>query len=264
VLTPRLEALTDYRVDAASVPTIDLAARTLAARLGRPRVGVMGFSFAGGLALIAGSRPETSSAIGLIVAVGAHDELARVTRFFAEGAAPAPHGPPLALRPHEYGPLVLAYGHPASFFSAADVSIAHEAMRLALWEQHDEANRLAETLSPEGKERWRELTTGDRRALSSSLEALARDEAQRLRDASPHGKLGGLRVPVFLLHGSGDSVIPPTETEWLASEVPPEDLREALVSPVVQHVELQGAPTWIDELRLVRFLGRVMAELDAV
>ena len=262
VLTPRIDALTDYRIDAASVPTIDVAARTLAARLGRPRVGVMGFSFAGGLSLVAASRPETSAAIGLVVAVGAHDELARVTRFFAEGKAPAPHGAPLSMRPHEYGPLVLAYGQPERFFSGGDVAIAREAMRLKLWERHPEAIERAKALSPEGRERFEQLTTGDRAKLAPILNALADENGAAFREASPHGKLGGVRVPVFLLHGAGDSVIPPTETEWLASEVPPEDLREALVSPVIQHVELHGEPGLRDRYAVVHFLSSVLTELD--
>ena len=263
VLTPRIEALTDYRIDAASVPTIDVASRTLAARLGRPRVGVMGFSFAGGLSLVAASRPETSAAIGLVVAVGAHDELARVTRFFAEGKSPAPSGPPLSMRPHEYGPLVLAYGRPDRFFSTSDVPIAREAMRLKLWERHDEAIARAKELSPEGRERFEQLTTGDRSKLAPILVALADENGSTFREASPHGKLDGLRVPVFLLHGAGDSVIPPTETEWLASEVPPEDLRESLVSPVIQHVELHGEPSLRERFQVVHFLSSVLTELDA-
>lgn len=264
VLTPRIDALTDYRIDAASVPTIDVASRALAERLGRPRVGVMGFSFAGGLALVAASRVETSRAIGLVVAVGAHDELARVTRFFADGRTPSPHGEMLAMRPHEYGPLVLAYGHPEHFFAPEDVPIAREAMRLKLWEKHGEAVERAKALSPAGAQRWEQLVGGDRAALAPILESLARENASVLDAASPHGKLGGVRVPVFLLHGAGDSVIPPTETQWLATEVPPEDLREALVSPIIQHVELHGDPTAVERYAVIRFLSRVLAELDTL
>lgn len=264
VLTPQIEALTDYRIDAASVPTIDVASRQLAKRIGRRRVGVMGFSFAGGLSLVAASRPETSSAIGLVVAIGAHDELARVTRFFAEGNTPRPHGAPLTMRPHEYGPLVLAYGNPTRFFAGDDVAIARDAMRLKLWEKHGEAMERAKALSPEGAARWDALVSGDRGTLAPILEAIASENASTLRDASPHGKLDAVRVPIFLLHGAGDSVIPPSETQWIASQVPAQSLREALVSPIIQHVEIHGKPSVLDRYDVVRFLSRVLAELESI
>lgn len=262
VLTPRIAALTDYRIDAASVPTIDVASRALAARLNRARVGVMGFSFAGGLSLVAASRPEASPAIGMVVAIGAHDDLARVTRFFAEGSTPSPHGVPLVMHPHEYGPLVFAYGYPERFFEGPDVAIAKEAMRLRLWEKHGEADELAKSLSAEGAKRWAELVGGDRASLGPLLETLTRENAAAFDAASPHGKLGNLHVPVYLLHGSGDSVIPPTETEWLATEVPARELRGSLVSPVIQHVELSGEPTVRDRFAIVHFLSNVIRDLD--
>jgi dienelactone hydrolase len=264
VLTPRIDALTDYRIDAASVPTIDRATHVLAERLGRSRVAVMGFSFAGGLSLVAASQRETSRAIGLVVAIGAHDELARVTRFFAHGTSPAPDGSTLTMAPHEYGPLVLAYGKADRFFGPEDVAVAREAMRLKLWERHDEAVERAKALSPAGMKRWEELTSANRMALAPLLETLADENAAMFRDASPHGKLGTVRVPVFLLHGAGDSVIPPTETQWLATEVRPEQLRDALVSPLIQHVELHGDPTIVDRFAIVHFLARVIGELDAI
>lgn len=262
VLTPRIDALTDYRIDAASVPTIDVAARALATRLGRSRVGVMGFSFAGGLALVAASRPDTSRAIGLVVAVGAHDELARVTRFFGSGQTTTPDGRPFTMTPHEYGPLVLAYGAASEFFDEVDVPIARDAMRLKLWEKHDEAKREAEKLSPPGRERWEQLVSGNRAAVAPILERLAARHEATFRAASPHGKLADVRVPVFLLHGAGDSVIPPSETLWLASQVGPERLRDSLVSPIIQHVELHGEPSLLDRFRIVHFLSGVLTELD--
>lgn len=262
VLTPRIEALTDYRIDAASVPTIDVATRTLASRLGRPRVGLMGFSFAGGLALVAASNPATSRGIGVVVAVGAHDDLGRVTRFFADGATTTPDGRSVTMRPHEYGPLVVAYGSAERFFSAEDVPRARDVMRLRLWERGGDADRLAKGLSEAGQHRFGELIAGDRAALAPLIAKVTEERAQDFRAASPHGKLGGIRVPVYLLHGSGDSVIPPTETAWLASEVPATQLRDALVSPIIQHVEIHGEPSWRERGAVVRFLARILGELE--
>jgi pimeloyl-ACP methyl ester carboxylesterase len=79
---------------------------------------------------------------------------------------------------------------------------------------------------------------------------------------APPARLASLRVPVFLLHGSGDTVIPPSETGWLAREVPKDQLRDVLVSPSIVHIELTGKPTWHDQWSLIHFLADVLGELQ--
>jgi dienelactone hydrolase len=56
VLTPELPGIKDYHVSKDSVRTIGESAKWLAAQTGGP-VGVMGLSFAGGLALVAAADP---------------------------------------------------------------------------------------------------------------------------------------------------------------------------------------------------------------
>src|SRR5688572_7079275 len=61
VLTPEIADLADYRITASGVGVIRDAVGYLASRtdhVTRERVGVLGFSFAGGLALVAAAQPE--------------------------------------------------------------------------------------------------------------------------------------------------------------------------------------------------------------
>ena len=80
---------------------------------------------------------------------------------------------------------------------------------------------------------------------------------------SPRGHLAGLGVPVFLLHGAGDTVIPSAETEWIAREVPPSMLRSALVSPALVHVEMGPGTPLGQQWELVHFMARVLEEAEA-
>ena len=80
---------------------------------------------------------EFAQKIGLVVAVGAHDDMGRVARFFAANTITKPDGAEAPFHAHEYGVLVLAYSHLEDFFSPADVPIAREAMRQKLWELPD-------------------------------------------------------------------------------------------------------------------------------
>jgi dienelactone hydrolase len=265
VLTPEVRELCDYRIDVASVEAIASAAHVLATELGgtRPtRVGVMGLSFAGGLAIIAAAAEETAADIAFVVSVGGHDDLSRVLRFFATDRIQRPDGSVEHLHAHEYGPVVLLYSHVADFFPAEDTAAAHDALRLWLHEDFTGAREAARALSPGARAKM-DLVF-DHRVSELAPELLA--EIGRLEPelaaVSPSAVLARVRVPVFVLHGAGDNVIPPTEALWLTHDLPHRWLRASLVSAAIQHVELQGEPTLGDELALVHFMSGVLEAAD--
>jgi pimeloyl-ACP methyl ester carboxylesterase len=79
--------------------------------------------------------------------------------------------------------------------------------------------------------------------------------------ASPHFYLSRLHVPVMLLHGATDNVVPPTETLWLERDMPPGVLKAALISPAIGHVEVGGA-SWMDRWRLIQWMAQMLGLLD--
>jgi pimeloyl-ACP methyl ester carboxylesterase len=258
VLTPEVGALTQYRIEAASVGDIGAAAHALRARTGHA-VGVMGMSFAGGLALLAASDPRFSADVAFVVAVGAHDDLARVSRFFATNEIPRPDGSVAHLAAHPYGPLVLVYDRIGDFFPLADVPVAADALRLWLWEEKDAARVRAEALAPPSRAKLSALFAGKIGSIAPELLAEIDSQGETMRAASPHGHLAALRAPVFLLHGAGDAVIPATETLWLAQDVPRGLVQDELVSPALVHVELEGEPSVREKWALVHFMAEVLA-----
>jgi pimeloyl-ACP methyl ester carboxylesterase len=263
VLTPELREIADYRIDPVTLETIAGAARTLRDRLGGEHgVGVMGLSFSGGLALVAASDPRFNADITYVVAVGAHDDLPRVLRFFATDAIDKPDGSHETMHAHDYGPLVLVYSSIEDFFPADDVPIARDALRLWLGEQFDDAREKAEGLSPASAERMRTLF--DHKVASLAPELLAEIEKRRdeMRAVSPHDHMKDVKVPVYLLHGAGDSVIPASETLWLEADAPRGIVRATLVSAAIEHVELHGEPSAGDKWALVHFMSGVLAEAD--
>lgn len=261
VLTPELLSLTDYHVDARSIDVIGSAARDFAETL-RRKVGVLGISFGGGLSLIAASNPRYEPYIRFVVSVGAHDDLERVSQFFVTNEIARPDGTTLQLAAHEYGPLVLIYSHVGDFFPPPDVDAAHGALRLLLWEKVDESKKEAVQLSPASREKMELLYNRHIDPLAAEIKQVIAQHRVEMAAVSPHGRLGSLHVPVLLLHGSADNVIPPTELLWLEQDVPTADLESALVSPVLSHVSLEGKSTLADNLRLVRFMARILTLVD--
>jgi pimeloyl-ACP methyl ester carboxylesterase len=255
VMTPELQDLADYRVTARTIDVIGDSAVVLSTRMQR-RVGVMGLSFAGGLSLLAANRSEFRDSIGFVVAIGAHDDMGRVARFFAANVIAKPDGVESKFQAHEYGALVLAYSHLEDFFSTQDVPIAREALRQWLWEQPD-AMKSAMALSPEGKQEL-DLLLHHRDQLRGPLLGEIILHKEEMDAVSPHGHLAQLHTAIFLLHGAGDTIIPSSETLWLAQDVPAAELKASLVSPALVHVDMGDKVTWQQQWQLVDFMAQVL------
>lgn len=262
VMTPEVSELSGYEVAAPAIDTVGAAVTSLRARLGRDKVGVMGMSFGGGVGLLAAADPRFADAVSFVVAVGAHDDLARVSRFFVTSEAEQVDGGKKPAKAHDYGAVVLMYSHASDFFAAEDVPTARRALRAWLREERDEARTVARGLGPAARQKVERLFDGDLEPFRAEILAAVAKRDAEMRDVSPAGHLGGLRAPVFLLHGAGDTVIPSTETEWLATHVPARRLRAVLVSPAIVHVELES-PTLGQKAELVHFMGEVLAAAEA-
>jgi len=262
VLTPELQSLADYRVDPRDIPVIGAAAQALRQRTGS-KPGVVGFSFSGGMALLAAATPPYSEDIGFVVAVGAHDDMERVSRYLATSQIPRPDGTFESLQAHEYGMLVLVYEHVEDFFAPADADIARDAIRLQLWQDGNAARDRAAQLSPAGRATMQLLLDHKDSEVAPVLLAHLPQHASEMARVSPHGHLASLHVPVLLSHGSGDSVIPAAETLWLTQEIPAPYLRKVLISPLITHVEVGKQPGWRDKAELIEFMAAMLGELQA-
>jgi pimeloyl-ACP methyl ester carboxylesterase len=262
VLTPQLDAIADYRVTPESIDVIGKSARQLAERSGR-QVGVLGLSFAGGLSLMAAADPKYADAISFVAAVGAQDDVARVEHYLIDGSTHWPDGRLLTTPPHEYGWLILIYSHPGEFFAPADIAGARDSLRLLLHEDVEGAKRRAQSLSPEGQTLMNGIFQHQRNAFHTKLAADLDLHSAEADAVSPHGRLQGLKANVLLVHGEGDDVIPPSETEWLAKDIPRSDLQEALISRAISHVSLERQPGWRDQLAVVHWIALMLSDADA-
>jgi dienelactone hydrolase len=259
VLTPELPDIKDYQVGANSIATIGESAGWLTHEDGGRPVGVLGLSFSGGLSLLAAADPGYQKDIRFVMAVGSQDEMSRVATYYRTGEDVRPDGTEETLAPHEYGPLVLEYEHVGEFVPAQDVAPIRAVLRAHLYEdseaEHTALTRLSAAQAAEAKALMDTSSPATRTALERADERHADDMAA----VSPHGRLATLKTPVYLLHGAGDNIIPSAETEWMAAELPKRSLRAVLISPVLSHLDLDGAkPTMADQLRLVHFFAEVL------
>ena len=258
VVTPLLPKIARFEVSTDSIEIIGQTAKLLHERHGHP-VCVVGMSFSGGLALVAAADRRYAGHIGCVVAVGAHDDMERVSRFFATGEAPRPDGSVLHRAPHEYGSLVLIASAPEDFFAPADVPAAKQVLDTLLrTERIDAARPEARTLSPAGMAIMERIFNRDREPFREQLLASITRRRETMRAVSPHDRLAQIHVPVILIHGSGDDIIPPTETEWLAEGLPPRYREEVLVTPLLSHVTVEKQVTSLDRIRVVHAMAEIL------
>jgi len=235
------------------------------------RVGIIGISFAGGLSISAASRPSIRDKVAFVLSFGGHGDLYRVMRYLTTGEAPQVPG--LETHPpHDYGVAVILYG-------LADRGVVPmdqvEALRKGI-----ETFLLASQLTLVNMDEAN-ATFAKAREIAMTLPEPSRTYLNYVNDRAV-AKLGPALVPflqqlgvgdpalspqlidhpasatLFLLHGSGDTVIPAAETVLFS-----EDLQRkgadvhVLLSELITHAEVNRAATYIDVLKLVNLWAQV-------
>lgn len=260
VLTPELSDLADYRITQSGVDVIRDSVAYLAKRrdhVSGDQVGLLGFSFAGGLSLVAVEEPQTAARVSAVTSVGGHHDLRRVLRFLIHNEIETPHGV-VQQKAHEYGLVVLVYGYLDHFVPAPDLPAMREGFKAWLHEDQKAARAAAKArTTPESERLWQLLEHGQLQTLAPELDALLEKQGAELAALSAAGHLRALRMPVNLLHGSHDSVIPPSETDAAHVELDGAEHR-ALVSPLLEHVEVSKTAGIGDKLALVSFMARLL------
>jgi pimeloyl-ACP methyl ester carboxylesterase len=263
VVAVPLPELRAFRITARSTDTIEdaVTAVTRTPRLAPDaRVGIIGVSFAGGLAIVAAGRPALSGVVQFVVSLGGHGDLGRVLRYLCTGALP--DGAPRS--PHDYGVAVLTLAA-VPLITPPDQAVALEQGVLQYLEASLDGDpeqprarpvlerlaRVAETMPAPSSTLLRAVLARDvgpiGRTILPYVDRLAADpslspERSPLPDA-----------PVFLIHGDEDNVIPSSETPHLA-----EHFRRAgkaqvrwTLTPLLSHLALTGGASWVDRWALV-------------
>lgn len=257
VITPHLNELTQHHVDASTIGAIEQLARMTARRARYETTSVVGISFAGSLALLAAARESAPHTIGAVTAVGSYASLDRLGHWYAGEPATGPDRDVLKLRPHPYGARVLFQAHAETVFGA-DADAVRRALHEYLHDRPKRALALAEALPEPPRSDVLTLVGPSDHPLSAKLKSLLRVHRAELAAVSPEHQLRALRVPVLLVHGADDPIIPSTETAWLAEEVPRGALRASLITSAIRHAELREAPTLAELWALVQWAAALL------
>ena len=271
VLTAELPDLKAYAITPRATDHIEDAARWLANdRELAPdgRIGLMGISFAGGLSLVAATRPELHDRVAFVMSFGGHGDLPRTLRYLCTGEIPGGGSRP----PHDYGVAIILLGVAHRVVPAEQVEPLRDAIRAFLNASHvamvdeaqaaiefERARALAEQLPEPARTLMGYVNDRDVGQLGPLLLPHTTDLGGH--PALSPSEAGTPTFPVYLLHGIDDNVIPAVESALLA-----EALRSAgadvmqLATPLITHAEVDQAPGAGAVWELVRFWAHLLDE----
>ncbi len=270
VVTPRLADLEQYRLTAGTTDTIEDAAVWVSAQPDLApdgRVGMMGISFGGGLTLVAAGRPTLTDKAAFAFSFGGYGDLPRVLRFLCTGRLP--DGGFLA--PHDYGVVIILLGAAdrlvppdqvdglrrglLTFLSASHLDMVDKP-RAAV--EFDRARAMERDLPEPAATYLHWVNTRDVAALGPKLlpvvDGYGADPALSAERSPP------THAHVYLLHGTGDTVIPAYESLSLEAYLAPHTRLRLLISPLITHAEVDRPPSASEVWHLVRFWTRVLDE----
>lgn len=269
VLSLPLPDLRKFLVTPRSTDMIEDAALWLA---GQPaitptgRIGLIGISFGGGLALVAAGRPSLANRLDMVVSFGGHGDLPRVVRYVCSGLLPDGTRQPA----HDYGTvlfLLAALPHlvPAEqvapldravrvFLDASMVDVSEPARAAALFR---EAHDLGDALVEPARSVMADVSARDATRLGPRLVDLA-EQVGSDPALSPE-RSPATQTRVFLVHGVVDTVIPQTETPAVAAFLQRSGATEVswLLTPTVSHADATASVTASDVWALVRFWKKI-------
>jgi dienelactone hydrolase len=279
VVTIALPDLVRYRFTPESVDEIEDAGSWLAAQPAYApdgRVGLMGISFAGGLSVVAAGRPGLAGHVAYVLSFGGHGDLPRVLRYLCTGLEPhrpgeAPAAPRRFRAPHDYGVAVILLGladrmvppdqvQPLrrgieTYLAASQLTLVDMARATAVYE---DSKRIARSLPEPSATLMRLVNDRNTRALGARLLPVLDAIDVYPASLSPE-RSAPPRAPVFLLHGTDDTVIPAVESLLLADHLRREGVEvHALLSGLITHAEVDRAATAGETWRLVSFWANVL------
>lgn len=283
VLVPEVPEWTDLRVDpGVTTPTVGASVRKLR-REGvlapGDRVGLIGFSFGSPQALLTSVDPDVGPDVGAVVGFGGYCDLERTLRFLLTGRHEWQRRQ-RTLAPDPYGRWIVAANllpRTTGYESSQDVADALRAMAreagdrgLPAWDPSYDPYKaeLRDRLAPGDRSLFDLFAAAsDRPAPLDELEALVVPLARAAREAEPLMEpFPGVRdvaVPVHLLHGRNDRLIPYTESLRMGERLPERVASRVTITGLFAHSSgdsTLGLVTGIREAWVFcGALGRVLA-----
>lgn len=267
-----------------TVPTILASLEALGTRpsmVAPGPVGLLGFSFGAPQALTAAADPRLEGRLAGVAGFGGYCDLERTIVFQFTGTHEY-GGERHHLRPDPYGRWIVGANYLTRVPGMEDAEPVARTLHALAAEAGDVGAIAWDPRYDPSKERLRATLSRRHRELfdlfappdggeppPSAGEELGHQLARAAREAAPElepaPRLGSVTVPVHLLHGRHDHLIPFTEMLRLRDALPGNALARSTVTRLFAHSSQDRLPGPAESIREVRsFLGALNAMLNLV
>jgi dienelactone hydrolase len=236
------------------------------------RIGLIGVSFAGGLSIVAASRPSLRHRLAFVLSFGGYADLSRVVRYLATGEE-AHVGAMTVPPPHDYGVAVILYAiadrgivpHAQAqplrdgirtFLLASQQAMVDRALSERTFQQ---AREYAKTLPEPARALMDDVNARAVKTLGPILVPYLHQMEAESPALSADRDTGVPDAPIYLLHGEEDNVIPAVESVLLARNLRARGADvHLLMSNLVTHASVNHAAATTEAIKLIGFWASVL------
>lgn len=259
VLAPDFPDLRAFHVSEAGVKTIVEAIHLLKAH-DISSIGILGFSFGAGPALIAAADPSIREHVDLVGSFGGYWDLAGVIAFVTTGwHEENGRWRHTAQQPYNRWKLLAAL---APFVEdPAERALLQDLVARKLANPDEEVSAELRRLGAEGRQLFALVDNRQRDRVADLLASLSPKISERIQALSPSAGIGRVKARLLVAHGRDDDSIPYTESVRLARAAP--DLGNLVIFEGLAHA-FPSEGVWRTRLRQVRDFKRLVLLLDAL
>jgi dienelactone hydrolase len=271
VVTPEIPELARFEVTPALTDHIEDAARWLAGNrelAPTGRIGLMGISFSGGLAVVAAGRPSLRDHLLYVFSFGGHDDLGRVLEYFSTGLERT-QGATAPSTPHDYGVALVLLNIAERLVPPAQLEPLREAVRRFLWASY--IDRIDKPRAQREFVALREIEHTLPEPAATLLHYVNNRDVAHIgprlqpyigfyveRPALSPARSPAPIAPIFLLHGRSDNIIPAAESQHLADRLRGQVPVRLLVTDLISHADADQPAHVSDVVKLAAFWGDLL------
>lgn len=218
VLAPDFPRLRAFHLAESDVAVVVEAVKALAEMTSGP-LGILGFSFGAGPALLAAADPEIRDRVALVGSFGGYWDLTHVIIFITTGWYEE-DGQWRRAQQQEYNRWKLLAALTPYLAEPEERRRLQRLVELKLADPGADIAREASDLRNEGKTLLALVQNRERERVPQLLGALPPGIKDQLRRLSPANRIGEVRARLLIAHGADDDSIPYTESIRLARAAP--------------------------------------------
>ncbi len=264
VFAPDMPGYSEFRASPQNVQDIaeavlELSELDLGLDQSEPQIGIAGISYAVGPGILAASEPEIADRVSFVLSIGGYYDVEEAVTYLITGKyRGGPASPWQDGGPNPLGKWTFVRSNANLIEDARDraaLTAMGERKRLDIDASIED---LAQDLGPEGRSVYNLIVNTDPNRVAALLARLPEGIRRNFDGLNIANKdLSKLKAQLILIHGQDDPMIPSTESMKLAEHVGP-DRAELYVVSHLAHVEFRGEPTFVDQIRLLFAIRRVL------